>query len=86
MQVSLQPQGGTPPGALGLLKTLRVGIVESIDGLDPRCGAADATALILGQIFEAAATLFEGLRSEDEAGTLFSAAVQPEVRFSDGTL
>lgn len=67
-------------------KTLRIGIAGSIEALDPRAGVTGATALILGQIFEPAAALLEPLRAEDEAGMLFSAAVCPKVRFSDGTL
>jgi ABC-type transport system substrate-binding protein len=86
MHLSLQSAGGSLPGALRLPKTLRVGLGGPIEALDPRAGAHGSTAMVLAQIFETPSALFEPLRAEDDAHTLFSAAVQPEVRFSDGTL
>ncbi len=86
MHLSVQQTGGVVPSPWGMPKTLRVGIAASIESLDPRAEATGTTALVLGQIFEPAAALFAPLRAEDDAGTLFSAAVCPEARFSDGTL
>lgn len=86
MHVSLHSTGGSLPGALRLPKTLRVGLPGPIEALDPRAGAHGSTAMVLAQIFETPSVLFEPLRAEDAAHTLFSAAVQPEVRFSEGTL
>lgn len=86
MYVSVHQADGMAPGIAGMAKTLRVGIASSIETLDPRAASGGATALVLGQIFETPATLFDPLRAEDDAGLLFSAAVRSEVRFSDGTL
>lgn len=86
MYLSVQQTGGIASRPFGMPKTLRVGIAASIEALDPRAGVSGTTALVLGQIFEPAAAVLQPLRAEDEAGLLFSAAVCPGVRFSDGTL
>jgi ABC-type transport system substrate-binding protein len=75
-------------------KTVRTGVLSSISKLDPREAVDNISGLILGQIFEAPYAivagetqvrpqLFEPLRHD--GGALYSAAVRPGIRFSDGT-
>jgi ABC-type transport system substrate-binding protein len=78
-------------------KTVRVGVVSSISKLDPRESADHVSALVLAQIFEtpyvggeggsgATPCLFEPLKQESVDGLSYSAAVRPNIRFSEGTL
>jgi len=77
-------------------KSVRVGILSSINNLDPRETVESASWLVLSQIFEspyasvagqadAVPLLFAPLRREDGSGSAFSASVLPEIFFSDGT-
>jgi ABC-type transport system substrate-binding protein len=76
--------------------TVRVGLLTSINKLDPRDAVEAASGLVLSQLFEtpylagpgqseAQPLLFHALRREDANTTAFSAAVQEGIRFSDGT-
>lgn len=78
------------------VKTVRVGVVSSISKLDPRDSADHVSSLVLAQIFEtpyvtdgagsgATPCLFEPLKQESLDGLHYSAAVRPNIRFSDGT-
>ena len=78
------------------VKTVRVGVVSSISKLDPRDSADHVSSLVLAQIFEtpyvtdgagsgAVPCLFEPLKQESLDGLHYSAAVRPNVKFSDGT-
>ena len=73
-----------------------MGILSSINKLDPREAVESVSWLVLSQIFEtpygavanqsgAVPLLFQPLRSEDGNGSLFSASLRPGVSFSDGT-
>lgn len=75
-------------------KAVRVGILSPIGKIDPREAVDNISGLILGQVFEppyaiaagqASVTplLFEPLRHEGRQQ--YSAAVRPNIRFSDGT-
>jgi peptide/nickel transport system substrate-binding protein len=75
-------------------KMVRIGILSPIGHLDPREAVDSISSLILGQIFDAPYAiaagdtkvqplLFEPLRQESKLE--YSAAIRPEVRFSDGT-
>src|SRR5260221_9456630 len=77
--------------------TVRVGLLTSINKLDPRDAVEAASGLVLSQLFEtpylaaagqsaALPQLFEALRPEDAKAMAFSAGVHEGVRFSDGTL
>jgi ABC-type transport system substrate-binding protein len=79
------------------VKIVRVGVVSSISKLDPRDSADHVSSLVLAQIFEtpyvtdgagsgASPCLFEPLKQESVDGLHYSAAVRPNVRFSDGTV
>src|SRR5690349_19801353 len=79
------------------VKSVRVGVVSSISKLDPRDSADHVSALVLAQIFEtpyvadgtgtgAKPCLFEPLKQESLDGLQYSAAVRPNVRFSEGTV
>src|SRR5580765_1128846 len=76
--------------------TVRVGLLTSINKLDPRDAVEAASGLVLSQLFEtpylagpgqseAQPLLFHALRREDANAMAFSAAVQEGIRFSDGT-
>jgi len=76
-------------------KVVRVGVLSSINKLDPREALDDISGLILEQVFEAPYAiaagetavrplLFEPLHHD--RGLQYSAAVRPNIRFSDGTL
>jgi ABC-type transport system substrate-binding protein len=89
--------GTTPSDASGAqvaMRTLRVGVLSAISRLDPREAVDNISGMILGQVFQAPygiaagedsvqPQLFEPLRAEGPL--LYSAAVLPGVRFSDGT-
>jgi ABC-type transport system substrate-binding protein len=77
--------------------TVRVGLLTSINKLDPRDAVEAASGLVLSQLFEtpyvaapgqaaALPQLFDALRPEDAKAMAFSAGIQEGVRFSDGTL
>jgi peptide/nickel transport system substrate-binding protein len=77
-------------------KSVRVGILSSINKLDPRDAVESVSSLVLSQIFEtpygyvagqsgAVPLLFEPLKAEDGSGSLFSASVRKGISFSDGT-
>lgn len=80
--------------AAAATKEVRVGVPSSMSKLDPREAVDNISSMVLGQIYDTAYTiaagethvrpcLFEPLRYE---GSLqYSAAVRPNVRFSDGT-
>ena len=80
--------------AIATSKVVRVGILSAIGKIDPREAVDNISGMVLGQIFEApyaiaagqtsvTPLLFEPLRRE---GPLrYSAAVRPNIRFSDGT-
>ncbi len=79
------------------VKTVRVGVVSSISKLDPRDSADHVSSLVLAQIFEtpyatdgagnsASPCLFEPLKPESLDGLQYSAAVRPNIRFSEGTV
>src|SRR5271169_3122782 len=76
--------------------TVRVGLLTSINKLDPRDAVEAASGQVLSQLFEtpylavpgqsaAQPQLFHALRREDANATAFSAGVQEGIRFSDGT-
>jgi ABC-type transport system substrate-binding protein len=78
------------------VKIVRVGVVSSISKLDPRDSADHVSALVLAQIFEtpyvtdgtgsgASPCLFEPLKQESVDRLHYSAAVRPDIRFSEGT-
>jgi len=79
------------------VNTVRVGVVSSISKLDPRDSADHVSSLVLAQIFEtpyvtngegssATPCLFEPLKQESLDGLHYSAAVRPNIRFSEGTV
>ena len=86
-----------PTATPGATRPVRVGLLASINELDPRLAVDYVSALILDQVFEPPYTalagqatpeprLFELLRSEDgNKGLQYSAAVRPGILFSDGT-
>jgi ABC-type transport system substrate-binding protein len=78
------------------VRQLRVGVLSPINKLDPRDAVDYVSAVVLAQIFETPyaaiagettprPVLFEPLRSEDGKGIEYSAAVRPNMKFSDGT-
>lgn len=84
-------QGSQPQST----KTIRAGVLGTINELDPRKAVDYVSGLILDQIFDTPyvttdqavtrPSLFETLRAESATGMLYSAAVRPGIAFSDGT-
>ena len=77
-----------------LTRVVRVGVLSAISKLDPREAVDNISGMVLGQVFEApyaiaagesrvTPQLFEPLRAEGRLQ--YSAAVLPDVKFSDGT-
>lgn len=80
----------------GVTKTIRVGVLSTINKLDPREAVDYVSAVVLAQIFDTPYVamsgeagvrplLFEPLRRENSIATEYSAEVRSGVRFSDGT-
>lgn len=86
-----------PDDAKTAVKALHIGVLSALGTLDPRDAGDTITGLILGQIYEmpfsmvasggVEPTLFDGPLRKDMEGSrpVYSAAVRPGVRFSDGT-
>lgn len=96
MPERLIPAGGPSAGAESIrAKVVRMGILSSIEHLDPRDAVDDISGLVLGQVFEAPYVIMAGetrvtplLFAETlrhEGGLTYSAAVRENVFFSDGT-
>lgn len=80
--------------AAAVLRSVRVGVLSAISKLDPRDAVDNISGMVLGQIFQAPygiaagetrvePQLFEPLRAEGRLQ--YSAAVLPNLKFSDGT-
>ena len=80
--------------AAAVLRSVRVGVLSAISKLDPRDAVDNISGMVLGQIFQAPygiaagetrvePHLFEPLRAEGRLQ--YSAAVLPDMKFSDGT-
>jgi ABC-type transport system substrate-binding protein len=77
------------------VRPLRVGLLASLNELDPRKAVDYVSGMILDQIFEppyaavgerTEPRLFEPLRNEDAGKSMqYSAAIRPGITFSDGT-
>ena len=94
---SMWNAGATRPTAPPPARPLRVGLLATLNELDPRKAVDYVSGMILDQIFEppyasvngqatAEPRLFEPLRNEDLGkGMQYSAAIRPNIVFSDGT-
>lgn len=76
-------------------KSIRIGVLSSISKLDPRDAVDNISGLVLGQIFEAPYAIAAGETTvrpqlleplRHDRGLQYSAAVRPDIHFSDGTL
>lgn len=83
--------------ALLQTRSVKVGVLATINEIDPRKAVDYVSGLVLDQVFEspyaavagqptAEPRLFEPLRGEDgKNGRQYSAAIRPDIFFSDGT-